>query len=260
MARPMAFESRQLNNAEQNYLVHKQEMLAIVQALHKWRVDLLGMHIHIHTDRKTLQNFNFQRDLSQRQARWMEYLSQYEYTITYINSKCNTVADALSHLPDSIDDELSILLTTSVFTIKSDLKLITHIKNGYREDPWCIGILDDLKQGIIDAKLHITLKHGLLFVGTHLIIPKYKQLFQLAHNNLEHFGMEKSYTNLQDNFYWPNMRRDLGCGYIPGCPDCQCNKATASKQAGPLHLLPIPDNRFNSVAIDFCQEMRVSTP
>ena len=145
MARPMAFESRQLSNAEQNYLIHKQEMLTIVRALHKWRVDLLGMHIHICTDHKTLQNFDFQRDLSQRQARWMEYLSQYEYTITYINGKCNTVADVLSHLPDSIDNKLSILLTTSVFTIKSNPKLITRIKNRYWEDPWCIGILDDLK-------------------------------------------------------------------------------------------------------------------
>jgi len=130
----------------------------------------------------------------------MEYLSQYKYTITYINSECNTVMDAFSHLPDSINDKPSILLTTSVFTIQSDLKIITHIKTGYQEDPWCIGILDDLKRGVINTKLHITLKHGLLFIGTCLIIQKYKQLheqlFQLMHNNLGHFGMEKSYANL----------------------------------------------------------------
>jgi hypothetical protein len=81
------FESRQLNSAKQNYPVHEQEMLAIMRALRKWRVDLLGTHIHIRTDHKTLQNFDFQRDLSQRQARWMEYISQYEYTITYINGE-----------------------------------------------------------------------------------------------------------------------------------------------------------------------------
>ena len=255
MAKPMASESRQLNNTEWNYPVHEQEMLRIVWALCKWRVGLLGTHIHIHTDHKTLQNFDFQRDLSQHQAWWMEYFSQYKYTITYINGKHNTVADGLSHLPDSIDNELSILLTTSVFTVKSNLKVITCIKNGYQEDPWCIGILDDLKWGIIDAKLHITIKNGFLFVRTCLIIPKYKQLceqlFQLAHDNFRHFGTEKSYENLWDNFYWSNMRKDLGCGYIPGCPDCQCNKATTSKWAEPLHPLPIPDNRFDSVAINF---------
>jgi len=92
-AQPVAFESRQMNSAEHNYPVHEQEMLVIMRALKKWWVDLLGSHIHIHTDHKTLQNFDFQRNLSQQQARWMEYLSQYEYTITYINGDHNTIAD-----------------------------------------------------------------------------------------------------------------------------------------------------------------------
>ena len=83
-AQPIVFESRQLNSAEWNYPVHEQEMLTIMQAQKKWRVDLLGTHIHIHTDHKTLQNFDFQRDLSQQQAQWMKYLSQYGYTITYV--------------------------------------------------------------------------------------------------------------------------------------------------------------------------------
>jgi len=108
----------------------------------------------------------------------------------------------------------------AVFSIQSDLKLITRIKNGYRTDPWCIGILEDLKQGMLDSKLNITLKHSLLFIGSRLVIPKYKnlreQLFQLAHDNLGHFGTTKSYANLQDDFYWPNMRKDLAQGYIPG--------------------------------------------
>ena len=63
--RPVAFKSRQLNGVEQNYSVHEQGMFVIVQALKKWRVNLLGTHIHICTNHKTLQNFNFQRNLSQ---------------------------------------------------------------------------------------------------------------------------------------------------------------------------------------------------
>ena len=67
-AQSVAFESCQLNSAELNYPVHEQEMLAIVQALKKWRVNFLETHIHIRTDHKTLQNFDFQQDLSQHQA------------------------------------------------------------------------------------------------------------------------------------------------------------------------------------------------
>ena len=40
-------------------------------------------------------------------------------------------------------------------------------------------------------------------------------------------------------------------GYIPSCPDCQRNKSSTVKPIGPLHPLPIPDERCDSVAIDF---------
>jgi hypothetical protein len=38
----------------------------------------------IYTDHKTLENFDTQRDLSRHQARWMEFLSQYDFKIMYI--------------------------------------------------------------------------------------------------------------------------------------------------------------------------------
>jgi hypothetical protein len=47
------------------------------------------------------------------------------------------------------------------------------------------------------------------------------------------------------------MRRDLVEAYIPACVDCQRNKSATSKPAGPLHPLPVPDGRGDSVAIDF---------
>ena len=108
---------------------------------------------------------------------------------------------------------------------------------------------------MLDSKLNITLKHSLLFIGGRLIIPKYKnlreQLFKLAHDNLGHFGTAKSYANLCDDFYWPNMRKDLTRGYIPGCMDCQRNKSSTLKAARLLHPLPVPDKRFKSIALDF---------
>ena len=47
------------------------------------------------------------------------------------------------------------------------------------------------------------------------------------------------------------MRKDLETVYIPSCADCQRNKSTTSKPIGLLHPLPVPDNRCDSVAIDF---------
>jgi len=66
-----------------------------------------------------------------------------------------------------------------------------------------------------------------------------------------HFGFFKSYGSLRESYFWPNMRKDLESGYIPSCMDCQCNKNVTTKPMGPLHPLPVPDQRGDSVAIDF---------
>jgi len=98
-ARPVAFDSMTFKGAELNYPVHEKELLAIMRALKKWHADLIGVPFQIYTDHKMLQNFIHQRDLSRRQARWMEFFSQYDGHIIYIKGENNTVADALSRLP-----------------------------------------------------------------------------------------------------------------------------------------------------------------
>ena len=105
-ARPVAYDSMQLNSAERNYPIHEKELLAIIRALKKWRSDLLGSEFIVYTDHRTLENFDTQRDLSKRQLRWQEFMSQYEMNITYIRGEDNCVADALSRLPpDTFPDE-----------------------------------------------------------------------------------------------------------------------------------------------------------
>jgi hypothetical protein len=47
------------------------------------------------------------------------------------------------------------------------------------------------------------------------------------------------------------MCQDLEQSYIPSCPDFQQNKSCTTKQTGPMHPLPIPDQRGDSVAINF---------
>jgi Integrase zinc binding domain len=92
-------------------------------------------------------------------------------------------------------------------------------------------------------------------LGSRLAVPRTstlrESLFCLAHDSLGHFGGEKSYLSLRNDFYWPNMRRDLVDSYIPGCADCQRNKYTTTRPNGPLHPLPIPDGRLESVTPDF---------
>ena len=88
----------QLKAAKKNYPMHEKELLAIVQALKKWRSNLLGSCIYVYADHKTLENFDSQKDLSCHQLCWQEFLSQYEINMNYIPGPDNTVANALSRL------------------------------------------------------------------------------------------------------------------------------------------------------------------
>jgi hypothetical protein len=257
-SRPVVFDSLQLKGAQKNYPVHEKELLSIVRALKKWRSDLLGGHFFIYTDHRTLENFNTQKDLSRRQLCWQEYLSQYKMSITYIKGEDNTVADALSRIPPNSfpdEEEFSIAgrwsnAVTSILRIEANSATLKAIKKGYQSDKFCIKIKENA--GFIPS---LTESNGLLYIGSRLVIPRVndvrKNLFRLAHNVLGHFGSDKSYALLRNDYYWPNMRRDLEKAYIPSCEDCQRNKSSTRKPRGPLHPLPVPECRGDSVAIDF---------
>jgi hypothetical protein len=270
-ARPVAFDSMQLKDAQKNYPVHEKEMLAIVRALKKWQSDLLGSQFIVYTDHWTPENFANQKDLSRRQARWMEHLSQFDMSIHYIRGEDNTVADTLSRLPPDIPDlsegatedvdvadsplRLNCWLDNkiscnSILTITADESLLNSIREGYKHDEFCQK-LSSVRSGMPGVRSD----NGLWYLGNRLVIPRFgtlhEDLFRLAHVSLGHFGADKSYANIRNDYYWPNMRKDLETAYIPACPDCQRNKSSTSRPKGPLHPLPIPEARGDSVCLDF---------
>lgn len=73
--------SKKMLPAETKYPVHEQELLAIVEALKTWRHFLYGKKFKVITDHHSLIHLRTQPVLSSRQHRWMEFLSQYDFTI-----------------------------------------------------------------------------------------------------------------------------------------------------------------------------------
>jgi len=97
--------------------------------------------------------------------------------------------------------------------------------------------------------------NGLWYLDDRLIVPAgcgvRQEIFCMAYDTLGHFGFRKTYNLIHSSYFWPNMQKDLKEGYIPSCPDCQWNKGSTQKPTGPLHPLPVPDDRCQSVAINF---------
>jgi len=82
---PIAFHSRTFNPAELNYDTHDKELLAIFEAFKHWRQYLegSGSPVDVVTDHKNLEYFATTKLLTRRQARWSEYLSQFNMVIRF---------------------------------------------------------------------------------------------------------------------------------------------------------------------------------
>jgi hypothetical protein len=97
--KPIAFASRTLNQAEQNYSTIEKELTAIVWACKHFRPYLLGRTFTIVTDHKPLTWMFSVKDPSSRLLRWRLLLEEYDYTVEYKAGKRNVNADALSRNP-----------------------------------------------------------------------------------------------------------------------------------------------------------------
>ena len=107
--KPVAFHSRKLTPAEQNYDIHDKELLAIVDAFKHWRHYLQGARheVSVITDHKNLTSFTTTKVLNKRQVRWAEELSSYNFKISYRKGTENQAADALSRRTDYMESSAS---------------------------------------------------------------------------------------------------------------------------------------------------------
>ncbi|XP_059077931.1 uncharacterized mitochondrial protein AtMg00860-like [Cryptomeria japonica] len=67
----IAYESRKLRDTERLYSTYDKEMLAIMHALAKFRHYLVGTRFVVRTDHNSLKYFLEQKDLNERQQKWV---------------------------------------------------------------------------------------------------------------------------------------------------------------------------------------------
>ena len=92
------YASKTLNEAQRNYTTTEKELLAVVYALDKFRVDLVGSDIIIFTDHSALKYLLTKIDAKARLIRWVLLLQEFKLQIKDKKGVENVMEDHLSKL------------------------------------------------------------------------------------------------------------------------------------------------------------------
>ena len=101
--KPIAFYSRKMSSAQQNYTTTEKELLSIVKTLKEFTNILLGHQIMIYTDHKNLTHTFFNTECVMC---WRLILEEFGPELKYIKGKNNVVADVLSRLENSTNQDI----------------------------------------------------------------------------------------------------------------------------------------------------------
>jgi hypothetical protein len=139
---PIAYFSKTLNEAQQNYDIADLELLAVVMSLDNWRSFLAGSphKVIVYSDHQNLLYWKEPHKISRRVAREVLHLSEYNIETRHIKGMANGQADALSRRPDydqGVEDNANVtVLPEHLFA-----RTIATIETQHRQDkehlkPW----------------------------------------------------------------------------------------------------------------------------
>ena len=106
---PVAFYNKSMIPAECNYHIYDKELLAIIRCFEHWRPELehTDLPIQVFTDHQALKTFMENKELTRRQARYLDILSEFNFQVIFRPGKTNGKADALTRISNSEEKNLA---------------------------------------------------------------------------------------------------------------------------------------------------------
>ena len=248
---PVEFYSQKLNDVQRRYPNYDREFYAIIQSLCHWRHYLLPKEFVLFSDHDALKNLHDQKKISDRHARWIEYMQDFVFVIRHKKGKDNAVADALSRRTHDDAHVHRLLLLT---TIERRVTGFEQVRDGYNDCPDFGKIVEALQQGPTTEYPEYTMTHGFLFCQRRLCVPRTSLrdffMWEAHAGGLSgHFGRNKTIAAMERHFYWPSMKRDIA--HLVARYQT-CIKAKMTKQNSGLYTpLPVPARPWDDVSMDF---------
>jgi RNase H-like domain found in reverse transcriptase len=130
---PVAFLSKTFTNTEWRYEIYDRELLGIVRALKKWQhyIQGSGHTTLVHMDHRNLTYFWKAQKLSDWQARWSLFISEFDIKLQHLLGNKMILSDTLFRRPDNCPEEdetkEEILLPDNLFLNLLDINLRDRI-------------------------------------------------------------------------------------------------------------------------------------
>lgn len=259
--RVVLYASKSLTDTEKRYAQTEKEALALVWAVERFQIYLLGIRFELETDHKPLEAiFSPSSTPCLRIERWVLRLQAFSYNVVYRKGKSN-IADPLSRLSQPTDKE--------IFDVDSDVYIrsvtemaavdITELEEVTKEDPELSALRECLDQGVWNHTVNIIKpyhafrnelgKVGFMVVrGDRLIVPfgLRQRMLQLGHEG--HPGKTKMQQRLRNTCWWPVMD-DAIARTVDGCEGCRL--VSLSERPETMQRRQLPEAPWLDVAIDF---------
>jgi hypothetical protein len=206
--------------------------------------------------------------LNRRQARWNEFLSRFNFKITYRPGRVHQKVDALTRRTGEIEKDeeerkqfqSQTLLKSKNLDISATEESANLWEEGYRLDPIPNQILRMLQEKVQHSRL-ISLADceeidGKLYYREKLFVPASDRLrlhlIQQHHDTpaMGHSGRTKTLELLSRNYYWSGMIQDVA-RYIRNCHTCQRSHTARHAPFGLLKPLPIANKPWEEISMDF---------
>ena len=286
---PITFLSQTFTDTELNYDTHDKELMAIFEAFKAWRHYLEGTDVPIDvvTDHKNLEYFCTTRILSRRQARWSTFLSSFNMVIRFRPGRLGTKPDALTRRPDlypkgegkpygtvnpqncrpvfSSSQLSASLRATNMLpvvlrgVVAMDFEeLQKDILSAYDTDP----AVQTFRADPDNPKYSRWSEDdaGFVRIDQRILVPESGDLrlrvLQSFHDHpvSGHYGINKTLAVIRREYTWPNIR-DFVANYVLSCTTCARSKPRRHKPYGLLRQLPIPLRPWESISMDFIEQL-----
>ncbi len=181
------------NSVECNYEIYNKKLIIIVCTFKEWRSELKNFtcSVKMIIDHKNLKYFMSIKQLSHHQAHWSEFLSRFNYHITYCFDKINDKLNALTRRSKDLSKKKNTF--NSQHQYQHQIILKTHVLN--------LKIVENLIFDALDIKVMMLQSQIIILdsVQLHLflIFSVFSLTLALMNLEVEEFNVENIESHLE---------------------------------------------------------------